>query len=174
MGWWISRGIAYSFIPVDECTFIFYYRYSISRSFCQPEILGWRTEVSLEELCITELPRHKWKNLFLWFYKLTKGGAYFVYTEGQRGYLNIWDGICVSIGLGLISLYMGRCVNTLSVHLISWSERSPVLYIYNTLIHTVLHSLYISSYTYWYRAICSCIARYTYGYIGNTFVILAW
>ena len=37
--------------------------YIISRTLGQPEVLGWREEVRLGELCITELPNHKWKNV---------------------------------------------------------------------------------------------------------------
>ena len=47
----------------DECIFIFYYRLFVSRTLRQSEDLGWRAEVRFGELCITELPNHKFKSL---------------------------------------------------------------------------------------------------------------
>ena len=39
-------------ISSDECTFYSIIVYIISRVLCQPEVLGWREEVRLEELFI--------------------------------------------------------------------------------------------------------------------------
>ena len=62
----------------------------VSRALCQPEDLGWRVEVRFGELCITELPNHKWKNVGVDILQVDSGRSLlFLYRSGQRGYLDI-------------------------------------------------------------------------------------